>query len=64
MLTDRIVMDSRGGAKGVGTLGDRLIEMPSGPVARAFDDLPTCALDKCGRDLDGHVAPGAELAVA
>ncbi len=51
-LADRVVMGSGSGAKGVGTLGDRLIEMPPGPVAGEFDDHPACALDHRGRHLD------------
>jgi hypothetical protein len=39
-LTDRVVMDSGGGTKDVGTFGDQLIEVPAGPVAGGFDDHP------------------------
>ena len=44
-LADRVVMGSGSGSKGVGTLGDRLIEMPPGPVAGEFDGHLACALD-------------------
>jgi hypothetical protein len=37
-LTDRVVMGSGGGTKGVGAFGDQLIEAPPGPIAGTFDD--------------------------
>ena len=45
-LANRVVMDSGGGTKDVGTFGDQRIEVPPGPVAGEFDGHPACALDE------------------